>query len=37
MKLNVFKKFLYKYLKEHFGALYTSLLFDRRVMPFLEN
>lgn len=26
-----------KYLKEHFGTLYTSLLFDERFMPFLED
>ena len=26
-----------KYLKELFGTLYTSLLFDERVMPFLED
>ena len=26
-----------KYLKEHFGTLYTSFLLDERVVPFLED
>lgn len=26
-----------KYIKEHFGTLYTSFLLDERVVPFLED
>ena len=37
MELDVFKKFLHKYLKEHFGTLYTSFLLDEGVVPFLED